>query len=195
MPLFSSPIGILQYNAGNVGSVAKALTRLAIPSRVVEDREGIEAVSGLIFPGAGAAKSAMNELQERGLLEILREFQKPFLGLCLGMQLLFDHSNEGDTACLGIVRGNVRELPVNVIKPHMGWNMLRQHDTAIGYAYFVHSYVCVPKDPSIITMTVPYGSDLCAGIRQGNFFGVQWHPEKSGAVGDRYLRSFAELCT
>lgn len=183
-------IGILQYNAGNVGSVAKALTRLAIPSRVVEDREGIEAVSGLIFPGAGAAQSAMRDLGKRDLIDVLKTYQKPFLGLCLGMQLLFDSSEEGNTECLGLIRGRVRELPDTVVRPHMGSNKLNTGR----YAYFVHSFICEPEDQRLITMTTRYGTDICAGIRQKNFFGVQWHPEKSGDAGDDFLLSFAELC-
>ena len=183
-------IGILRYSAGNVGSVQRALTRLGIPSRIVEDAEELKELSGLIVPGAGAAKAAMDRLQNRGLIEPLRTFNKPFLGLCLGMQLLFERSEEGPTECLGIIKGEAKELPNTMTKPHMGWNKLSTGD----YAYFVHGYSCVPDDLSITTMTVQYGKPLCAGVRQDNFFGVQWHPEKSGDVGDRYLLSFAELC-
>jgi glutamine amidotransferase len=183
-------IGILRYNAGNVGSVAKALTRLAIPSRIVETTEEIQSVDGLIFPGAGAAKSAMRDLASRNLIDVLKAYQKPFLGLCLGMQLLFDFSEEGDTECLGLIRGSVRQLPGTVTKPHMGWNKLNTGK----YAYFVHSFVCEPEDQRLITMTTRYGGEVCAGIRQQNFFGVQWHPEKSGEAGDEYLLSFAQLC-
>ncbi len=190
MSFASYPIGILRYSSGNSGSVAKALTRLSIPSKMVENIDDLSSVSGLIFPGAGAAKSAMKDLQERRLIEALRNFQKPFLGLCLGMQLLFDSSEEGATECLGIIRGRVRELPDTVIKPHMGWNKLNNGK----YAYFVHSFVCEPEDKRLITMTTCYGGNICAGIRQKNFFGVQWHPEKSGRTGDDLLLSFASLC-
>ncbi len=183
-------IGILRYSAGNVGSVQRALTRLDISSRIVEKAGELKELSGLIVPGAGAAKAAMNRLQDRGLVEPLRKFKKPFLGLCLGMQLLFEKSEEGPTECLGIIKGEVQELPNTITKPHMGWNKLSTGD----YAYFVHGYTCVPDDPNIITMTVQYGESLCAGVRQENFFGVQWHPEKSGEIGDRYLLSFAKLC-
>ena len=183
-------IGVLHYNAGNRESVARALGRLDIPAATVATAEEIDWVDGLIFPGAGAAAAAMNDLQCRGLIDILRNFRKPFLGLCLGMQLLFDSSEEGDAACLGVIRGRVRRLPDGVMRPHMGWNRL---DTG-RYVYFAHSYYCVPADPSVTTMTVRHGEDICAGVRQGNFFGVQWHPEKSGETGDRFLRSFALLC-
>jgi imidazole glycerol phosphate synthase glutamine amidotransferase subunit len=184
-------IGILRYNAGNCGSVARSLRRLGIAARPVETAAEIAGVDGLIFPGAGAAQAAMSDLRARGLVDVLRDFRKPFLGLCLGMQLLFDSSEEGPTECLGIVRGTVKELPGDVMKPHIGWNQLEGGQ----YVYFVHSYFCVPADPGIVTMTVQHGITFCAGIRQGNFFGVQWHPEKSGAAGDRFLLSFAKLCS
>ena len=183
-------IGLLHYNAGNRASVARALDRLEIRAQTVETSEEIAACDGLIFPGAGAAQSAMRDLYSRGLVDALRDFRKPFLGLCLGMQLLFDFSEEGNVACLGIVRGRVKELPDDVMKPHMGWNRL---DTG-RYAYFAHSYFCVPDDPRVVTMTARHGVVFCAGLHQRNFFGVQWHPEKSGETGDRFLRSFAALC-
>ena len=183
-------IGILRPNTGNTGSIERALQRLGIPSCFVQTPPEISAVDGLIFPGAGAALAAMTDLKERGLIDVLRDYRKPFLGLCLGMQLLFDSSEEGPTDCLGIIGGRVVGLPETVPKPHMGWNRL-----SIGeYAYFVHSFICVPVDFRVITMTVPYGSEIVAGVRKENFFGLQWHPEKSGATGDRFLLSFAKLC-
>ncbi|NLF06925.1 MAG: imidazole glycerol phosphate synthase subunit HisH [Pirellulaceae bacterium] len=183
-------IGILSYNAGNRTSVAKALQRLCIPTKQVASCDELSRVDGLIFPGAGAAPSAMNDLRERGLIDALRGYRKPFLGLCLGMQLLFDRSEEGDTECLGIVRGAVRRLPDGVLRPHIGWNRL---DTG-EYVYFIHEYACFPADPAATTMSVRHGAAFCAGLRLGNFFGLQWHPEKSGRAGDYYLKSFAQLC-
>jgi glutamine amidotransferase len=182
-------IGIVRYNAGNAFSVAKALGRLGIAAQMVEGAAEIAICDGLIFPGAGAAESAMGDLQARRLVDALRNFSKPFLGLCLGMQLLFDFSEEGGTACLGIIRGRVVRLPEGVVRPHMGWNRL---DTG-RYAYFAHSYFCLPDDPRTVTMTARHGVVFCAGVRQRNFFGVQWHPEKSGETGDRLLRAFAAL--
>ena len=192
----SPQVGILSYNAGNTGSLQCALTRLNITSKIIEKPEELEKMTGIIFPGAGAAGTAMQCLRETGWVEAIQSCKKPFLGLCLGMQLLFEFSEEDATKCLGIFKGRVTELPDTLTKPHMGWNMLRQaqHDNPIGYAYFVHSFVCEPTDPSVTTMRTAYGDDLCAGVQQGNFFGVQWHPEKSGDVGDRYLLSFSELC-
>ena len=191
MALLSSPcIGIISSNASNVGSVRRALLRLGIPCRIIGDVAEISSVSGFILPGAGAAGSAMRSLRTTGWAEAIRCTEKPFLGLCLGMQLLFDFSEEDATECLGIISGSVRALPDNLTKPHMGWNHLSTGE----YAYFVHSYVCEPNDSSVITMTTAYGGDLCAGVRKNNYFGVQWHPEKSGNVGDRYLLSSAALC-
>ncbi|MBU0767243.1 imidazole glycerol phosphate synthase subunit HisH [Patescibacteria group bacterium] len=188
--LHSPQIGILRYSAGNTGSVQRALTRLGIPSRIIEKPTELKDVDGIIFPGAGAAGTAMKCLRETGWAEAIQSYRKPFLGLCLGMQLLFDFSEEDSTQCLGIINGRVTELSDKLIKPHMGWNKLSTGD----YAYFVHSYVCEPTDPSVITIKTAYGDDLCAGVQQDNFFGVQWHPEKSGYVGDQYLLSFYELC-
>ncbi|MEI8229969.1 MAG: imidazole glycerol phosphate synthase subunit HisH [Candidatus Peregrinibacteria bacterium] len=185
----SPTIGILKTSSGNTGSIQHALTRNGIPSRIVETAEEIDAVNGLIFPGAGAAKPAMADLRKRKLVSVLRGYKKPFLGLCLGMQLLFLTSEEGPANCLGIIPGEVRRLPKNVMAPHMGWDKLSTGD----YAYFVHSYVCIPDDPSVITQTVQYGNALCAAVRLRNFFGLQWHPEKSGDIGDAFLLSFAKL--
>lgn len=184
-------IGILETASCNTGSIMRSLSRLGIRSTIVRTEEEIETIDGMIVPGAGAAKAAMDDLRRRNLINVLRSYKKPFLGLCLGMQLLFDQSEEGQTDCLRIIRGSVRELPDTVIKPHMGWNKLSTGE----YAYFVHSFVCVPDDPCVITMTVRYGTDLCAGVRLQNFYGLQWHPEKSAAAGDAFLRSFGRLCS
>lgn len=186
----SPQVGILRYNAGNARSVEHAVERLGIGTISVETPEDLDRINGLIFPGAGAAGTAMADLRARNFIEPLQKFRKPFLGLCLGMQLLFDFSEEGNTNCLGIVKGNVRELSSEIIKPHMGWNRL---DTG-EYAYFCHSFTCVPDDPAIWKQITLYGKALCAGVQQGNYQGVQWHPEKSGPAGDQLFRSFAEQC-
>lgn len=184
-------IGIIQYSAGNTGSVQRALTRLDIPSIILLKPEGLESVDGIIFPGAGAAGTAMRSLEKTGWVQEIQSFKKPFLGICLGMQLLFEYSQEDNgTKCLGVIKGRVRELLDTLTKPHMGWNKLTTGD----FAYFVHNFVCEPADKSTITMTTLYGSNICAGVQWKNFFGVQWHPEKSGDIGDRYLLSFSQLC-
>ena len=133
----------------------------------------------------------MRELRRAELVEPLQSWTRPFLGLCLGMQLLFEHSEEGDTRGLGLLEGEVRILPDSVIRPHMGWNRLSSGH----YAYFVHSYACHPADPGDITMTTNYGFQVCAGVQRGNLIGVQWHPEKSGEAGDLLLEGFADLCS
>lgn len=183
-------IGILRYSAGNAANVSGALNRLGAPSRYVEQPAELDGISGLIFPGVGSAQTGMADLQQRGFVSALQKFDRPFLGICLGMQLLFDSSEEGNTPCLGIIPGKVQELPTTVVRPHMGWNRL----STGGYVYFVHGYVCVPADSRVITMSTWHGVEICAGVRFKNFFGVQWHPEKSSTVGDNYLRAFAKLC-
>lgn len=182
-------LGILRTATGNATSVQRALMRLNIPSTFVDEPGQLSQVDALIFPGAGAAQAGMRDLRERNFVETLRDFRKPFLGLCLGMQLLFDFSEEGQTECLGIIPGSVRSLPSTVIKPHMGWNRLHTGE----FVYFVHGFVCVPEDPRVTTMTVQYGEEFCAAVRLKNFFGLQWHPEKSGAPGDRFLCAFSRF--
>jgi glutamine amidotransferase len=179
-------IGILRYSAGNVGSVQRALSRLDVPSKIIEKPEELEEVDGLILPGAGAAPAAMSYLLNNNFVQPLRDFKKPFLGLCLGMQLLFESSEEGSVKCLSILKGNVCKLP----RIHIGWNKIDDKS----YAYFVHGYACEPKDTSLITMKTFFDDEVCAGVQKDNFMGVQWHPEKSGAIGNQFLLSFAKLC-
>ena len=196
----SPQIGILHYCAGNIGSVQRACDRLKIKTRNVDTEDDIQTVDGLIVPGAGSASAAMRSIRKQGLTDALRTYEKPFLGICLGMQLLFDYSEEGGTQCLGIIPGKVQKLR----RIHIGWNMLRpfdptqgrqdQHDASNEYAYFVHGYACFPDDSSLVTMTTQFDRSIVAGIRRKNFFGVQWHPEKSGDIGDRFLLSFSRLC-
>ncbi|MDD5040803.1 MAG: imidazole glycerol phosphate synthase subunit HisH [Candidatus Peribacteraceae bacterium] len=188
--LHSPQIGILRSSTGNIGSIERSLQRLGIASCVVGTAAEIGKTDGLIFPGAGAALPVMNDLKDRCLVEVLRNYSKPFLGICLGMQLLFDTSEEGPADCLGIIRGKVVELPGTVRKPHMGWNRLSTGE----YAYFVHSFVCAPTDSRVITITVQHGIEIVAAVRKENFFGLQWHPEKSGETGDRFLSFFVRLC-
>ena len=184
-------IGVLYYRGGNARNVLWALQRLQIPGRKVERPHDLHHLAGLILPGVGAAPAAMNELARVELLSPLKEWTQPFLGICLGMQLLFESSEEGNTRCLGLLPGTVKALPPGVVCPHMGWNRLSNGR----YAYFVHSYVCHPADSGLITTTTRYGGELCAGVRHEHLFGVQWHPEKSGEAGDLLLKGFAQLCS
>ncbi|MBU0458483.1 imidazole glycerol phosphate synthase subunit HisH [Patescibacteria group bacterium] len=183
-------IGIISYSAGNIGSIQRALDRLCIPYNILKKPEDLSEVDGVIFPGAGAAGNAMQSLKCNNWIDAIKNCKNPFLGICLGMQLLFEYSEENSTDCIGAIKGRVIGLPNTLVRPHMGWNKLNSGD----YAYFMHSYVCEPEDAGIITMSVSYGKNICAGIRKGNFIGVQWHPEKSGALGDDFLLNFYKLC-
>lgn len=180
---------ILPLPNGNTTNVQRACVRLGIPVRISNDPAIIGESDGLILPGVGSADHAMAYLQATRLDQIICSYGKPFLGICLGMQLLFDSSEEGPTECLGIIRGKVVSLPETVPRPHIGWNKLSGGE----YAYFAHSFICVPEEKRIVTMTVRHGCEIVAGIRKENFFGLQWHPEKSGFIGDRFLFSFSEF--
>lgn len=183
-------IGLVSYSAGNLQSVSSALDRLAIPHRSLTESSQFDQVKGIIFPGVGSATIAMQDLRSRRLDEALISYGGPFLGVCLGMQLLFEHTQEGDTRALGILKGSVRRLPQKARVPNIGWSRLSSR----AWVYFAHSYVCVPEDDRITTATASCGVKFCAALHDGNVFGVQFHPEKSGAAGDDLLRGFARLC-
>lgn len=207
-------VAILDYNAGNVTSVAHAVSKLGFEATVTADHELIRAADRVIFPGVGAAATCMAVVRERGLDVALRdavESGKPVFGICVGMQLLFDHSEEdGGVDCLGLLPGKVRrfELDDPTLKvPHMGWNPVRIKDDEPIYSgltstsdedatdpafYFVHSYYCDP-DPSIeVIATTDHGHEFCVGVRKDNLVAMQCHPEKSGPVGMSVLASFLE---
>ena len=185
----------------NIGSVRYALERLGIDARISMDPARIRSASHVILPGVGAAGPGMARLRESGMVEVIRKLEQPVLGVCLGMQLLFEHSEEGDTACLGVIPGQVRRIEVGVGRraPHMGWNALERvredrlldgigdHD----FVYFVHSYA-VPSGESTVA-GVDYGSPLSAIVRHRNFCGMQFHPERSAAVGALLLKNFLSL--
>ncbi len=200
-------LGIIDYDMGNLHSVAKALEHLGVQGEVIQEIS--DEYDGLILPGVGAFDPAMRQLQQRHLITPIRTWisqNKPFLGICLGLQLLFTASDEGQEPGLGIIPGRVREMqavsghPI----PHMGWNQL--HFTqpqcplwcnlpAASWVYFVHSYHGVPADPQIIAATVTYGAQtLTAAIAQGNCFATQFHPEKSGTVGLSILNNWLTVC-
>ncbi len=200
-------VAILDYNAGNVTSVAHAVRRLGFDAEITFDHEVIRSADHVIFPGVGAAATCMAVVRERGLDVALREAVdagKPVFGICVGMQLLFDHSEEdGGVDCIGLLPGRVRrfELDDPTLKvPHMGWNpvsfaegepiaseLATATDTA---CYFVHSYYCDP-DPSVeVIATTDHGHPFCVGVRKDNLVALQCHPEKSGPVGMSILSSF-----
>ena len=191
---------LIDAGGTNIGSVRYALERLGVDARISGDAGRIRRASHVILPGVGAAGPGMARLHKAGLVEVIRGLEQPVLGVCLGMQLLFDHSEEGDTACLGVIPGQVRRIesdPQHRV-PHMGWNALRRvrEDRLLdaipgpAFVYFVHSYA-VPEGESTVA-SVDYGSPLSAIVRHRNFCGMQFHPERSASVGALLLKNF--LC-
>jgi imidazole glycerol-phosphate synthase subunit HisH len=190
-------IAIIDYNAGNVQSVLFALQRLGLQARLTNDPEHIRQADKVIFPGVGEANTTMAYLRERGLDELIRSLTQPVLGICLGMQLLCQHSEENDTDCLGIIPQPVLRFQPEAGEkiPHMGWNSLHDLDPGLfqpdqegGYVYFVHSYYVPLGDYTIAT--TDYVLPFSAALRKGNFWAMQFHPEKSGKVGERLLLDF-----
>ena len=200
-------IGIIDYDAGNLRSVEKALEALGQQVIVTKDAETIRQAEKVILPGVGAFGDAMANLQRLGLVEVIRETAasgKPFLGICLGLQLLFEDSDETPgVPGLGILRGHIKRIPEQpgLKVPHMGWNNLElHHDGALfrglpehPYVYFVHSYYLEAEDPDIVTATAEYGVTIHASVQRGNLFACQFHPEKSSQIGLAILKNFAEL--
>lgn len=198
-------IAIIDYGMGNLRSVQKALEKVGAQTVVTQDPMGIQKADKVILPGVGAMLPAMEKIKSLGLISVIKESieaGKPFLGICLGLQLLFEKSSEGGTVeGLGVLSGNVerfQELKV----PHMGWNQLHIKDpkcplfsgveNAVN-VYFCHSYFVNPADPAITATTTDYGKEFVSGVFQRNVFGVQFHPEKSQAAGLKILRNFVEL--
>jgi glutamine amidotransferase len=186
---------IVDVGCGNIGSVAIAFERFGLSPGVTADPGAIAAADKVILPGVGAAGYAMEQIRARGLVDTLRSLTQPVLGICLGMQLLFDRSDEADTECLGIVPGHVRRLapaPGRPV-PHMGWSRLAVTDPGIGladgdYVYFAHSFACDPGPDTVAT--ADYGRPIPAVIRKENWWGAQFHPERSGPAGARFLEAF-----
>jgi len=189
-------VAIVKYNAGNTQSVINALGRLGVESVVTDDAETLRAADRVIFPGVGEASSAMKYLRERRLDEVIRSLRQPVLGICLGMQLLCKFSEENETDCLGILPCSVRRFPDSDLKvPQIGWNNIRALNSALfdevadeSYVYFVHGYY-VEKGAETIA-TAEYGTEFSAAAQHKNFYSVQFHAEKSGAVGAKILENF-----
>lgn len=190
-------VAVIDYGAGNVRSVCFALERLGVEPVITNDAEQLLSAERVIFPGVGHADAAMRELQRLGLDRVIPQLQQPVLGICLGMQLLCRHTEEGDVNGLGV-------FPLDVVRfrnvpkvPHMGWNTLvnlkgpLMHGLKEGdFAYYVHSYYAPSSDYTIAE--TEYGSPFSGALQKDNFFACQFHPEKSGAAGDTILRNF--LC-
>lgn len=194
-------IVIVDYGAGNLRSVAKAIEKLGYSPNVTGNPDAVKDADAVIFPGQGASESAMNALHAAGLVEPLREAIGrgiPFFGVCLGLQLLLETSEEGPSPCLGVAPGRVRLLPEQVKRPHMGWNrvdLVENHPVFRGvesgsYFYFVHSYYAAPEDESLVLGTTDYGLRFCSVMARDNLVATQFHPEKSGALGLRLYESF-----
>ncbi len=188
-------IAIIKYNAGNIKSVSNALNRLEVEHSITDNPDEIRAADKVIFPGVGEASTTMDYLKSKNLDLLIRELKQPVLGICLGMQLMCQYSEEGDTPCLGIFDLPVKKFAVDLKIPHMGWNSLEQVKTPLfdkthdgQYVYFVHSYyVPVAEESAAITQ---YGIPFSAALQKGNFFATQFHPEKSGSIGEKILRNF-----
>lgn len=188
---------IVDVGCGNIGSVGIAFERFGLSPRVTGKAEEIASADKVILPGVGAAGYAMEQIRGRGLVDVLRGLTQPVLGICLGMQLLFERSEEEDTQCLGIIPGQVRRIEAAPARPvpHMGWSALKVAGQDIGlatgdYVYFAHSFVCDDGPWSIAS--ADYGRRIPAVVRSGNFLGAQFHPERSGEAGARFLQRFLE---
>jgi glutamine amidotransferase len=193
-------IAIIKYKAGNTASVANALERLEAKYFFAETPEELESAKAVIFPGVGHAGAAMESLKEKGVDEWLKQTKKPVLGICVGMQLFYENSSEGDTAGLGIIPGSLKKFDDTKAKvPHMGWNKLKgtnKHPILKNlidknYLYFVHSYYAPVSEHTLATCN--YINDFSAIVAKDNFIGVQFHPEKSGSVGSMILQNFLDL--
>ncbi|MBS1915792.1 MAG: imidazole glycerol phosphate synthase subunit HisH [Bacteroidetes bacterium] len=194
---------IIKYNAGNIQSVLYALERIGVSATVTDHHEKIKSADKVIFPGVGEASTAMNYLKERNLDSVIKELKQPVLGICLGMQLMCRHSEENDTNCLGIFDENVKHftnspLGVGGKIPQIGWNNIYDLKSKLfegvaenSYCYFVHGYYAALGEHTIATTNYiqPYSSAL----HKNNFYGVQFHPEKSATAGEQILKNFLEL--
>lgn len=199
-------IGIIDYGLGNLTSVKNALDKLNVPNFISDDPIKLKNSTGLILPGVGAAGAGMKNLTDKGLDRfIIGEIKngKPFLGTCLGMQLLFEFSEEGDTGCLGIFRGKVKKFTGDLKVPEIGWNEvgIKGQESRImkninnnSYFYFVNSFYCQPEDKNIIAGETDYGITFASVIEKDNVFATQFHSEKSGDIGLQLLKNFAEVC-
>ncbi|AKD04794.1 imidazole glycerol phosphate synthase subunit HisH [Pontibacter korlensis] len=189
---------IVDYKAGNVQSVMFALERLGVQATLSADAETIRAADKVIFPGVGEASSAMAQLKARNLEKLLPTLEQPFLGVCLGMQLLCQHSEEGDTDLLGIIPLPVKRFQTDLKVPHMGWNQLENLKSPLfegmqekEYVYYVHSYY-VPESEYTIAQSA-YPTPFSAALKYKNFYAAQFHPEKSGPAGSQLLKNFLAL--
>lgn len=192
-------IAIIKYNAGNCTSVLNAINKLGYDAVVTDDVNKIRSAEKVILPGVGNAKPAMEYLESRGLSEVIQHLKQPFLGICLGLQLMCETTEEENTKCMGIFPVQVKKFDTELPVPHMGWNTFEalkkdpvlKHIEASDDCYYVHSYYVESNQNSIAkcNYSVSFGSIL----RKNNFIGMQFHPEKSGSIGAQLLKNFLEL--
>jgi glutamine amidotransferase len=201
-------LAIVKYNAGNIQSVLYALERIGIQAEVTDDAEKLMAADKVIFPGVGEASSAMKSLRENNLDEVIKDLKQPVFGICVGMQLLCEHSEENNTTCLGIVPVNVRKFssptPTGTVGeglkvPQIGWNNIYDLTSNLfkniaegSFVYNVHSYYAEDSEHTIASCN--YGIQYAAAVKKDNFYGVQFHTEKSSEVGSKILENFIVHC-
>ena len=197
---------VIDYQSGNLRSVAKALESVGVAPLVTSSPSDLDKADALVLPGVGSGPAAMDALAQRGLVGPIRDYLasgRPFLGVCLGLQLLLDHTEEGDAECIGAVSGTVKRLPAGLKVPHMGWNSIRlttQHPVFHGipdgsHFYFVHSYYAAPDDDASVAGVTEYGVTFCSIYANKNVVATQFHPEKSGRVGLRVYENFVNFAT
>ena len=191
-------IAIIKYNAGNTQSVQNALTSLGYESIITDDKQVLLSAEKVIFPGVGEAKTAMRYLKERNLDEVIMAIRQPFLGICLGLQLMCKSTEEGNVKCLGIFDAQVKRFPPEKKVPHMGWNNFEKLEGGLFRSinqeddvYYVHSYYAEQCKETIATCD--YITPFSAALQKNNFYATQFHPEKSAGIGKQLLKNFLEL--
>lgn len=203
-------IAIVDYGINNLASVENAIRAVGGEAQVTADPNVIAGAEGVILPGIGAASAGMQRIRARGLDGAIKGAAlsgRPFLGICLGMQLLFESSEEGDTPCLGVLPGRVTLIQRAVVQefrklPQIGWNQVEIRSDSMlwrgmgsdPYFYFVHSYICEPADAEIAAGATVYGVRFCSAVESGSLWGTQFHPERSGAVGLQLIKNFIDCC-
>lgn len=192
-------LAVIKYNAGNTASVVNCVRRLGVEPDVTDDPEILSSADKVIFPGVGEASSAMLHLEEKGLDTVIRSLTNPVLGICLGMQVMCATSEENSTKCLNIIGAHVKRFPRTALKvPHVGWNSVQIGNSTLfngvrpgEYFYFVHGYYV--EQGGYTTATCNYGREFSAAFERENFFGVQFHPERSGKAGEIIMENFLNL--
>lgn len=194
-------IGVVDHGAGNLVSISQGLDRVGAEAVVVTQPRRLASCDGIVLPGVGSTGGVMAGIEAGGFADALRTSDRPLLGICVGMQVLFDTSDEDGARCLGLVAGTVRRLTGAPTLPHIGWNDLtvqRSNGLFDGLdepiVYFVHSYAPQPQDPAVVTATAHHGERFVAAVAAGRVLGVQFHPERSGPVGLRVLSRFVAMC-